>query len=366
MENREPEIDLEDFLAHSLSGHVSTSAGGEIISINARLLDWLGHDVKDLIGKRFNAVLAIGSRIFYETHLSPLLKLQGFFEEVSVELVSKKGERIQVLLNGYVRKDGDGKIRFIRLTIYRATERKVYEDNLRHAVSDAQSRLKEERELAGLREQFIAVLGHDLRNPLGAIKTGASLLSRAELSDRNRSVVNLINKSSLRMEELISNVMDFARVRLGGGIVLDIQQVQILPILEQVTEELKIAFPDRTVDINCCVKTPISCDASRIAQLLSNLVANALTHGLADRPISVTARIDLKYLELSVANGGRPISEDVLETLFEPFKREATSPSQQGLGLGLYIASQIAGAHGGTLTAVSNADETRFTFCMPI
>ncbi|RYF24710.1 MAG: PAS domain-containing sensor histidine kinase [Flavobacteriales bacterium] len=362
----EAKNDLDDFLEHSLSGHVTTSVGGEMTSINTKLLKWLGYEQSELTGKRFNGLLAVGSRIFFETHLFPLLKLQGFFEEVSAELISKDGGRLQVLLNGYIRKDQEGNAREIRLTVYRATERKVYEENLRHAISDAEKKLAEERELAALREQFIAVLGHDLRNPLGAIKTGASLLSRADLSDRNKTIVKLINKSSLRMEELITNVMDFARVRLGGGISLDLEEVQVDPIIEQVTEELKIAFPDRTVTIVSSAKTMIKCDPNRIAQLLSNLVANALTHGQTDEPVTITAKADLKCFELAVANGGKPIPKEVLRTLFEPFKREATSPSQQGLGLGLYIASQIAGAHHGTLTAVSQEDKTCFTFRKPI
>lgn len=366
MRNKEPGNDLDDFLEHSLSGHVTAGVGGEIININSKLLKWLGYDSKELIGKRFNSLLAVGSRIFYETHLSPLLKLQGFFEEVSVELIAKHGGRLQVLLNGYVRKDQEDKPQFVQLTLYRATDRKVYEENLRYAISDAEKRLSEEREMAGLREQFIAVLGHDLRNPLGAIKSGASLLSRADLSDRNKAIVNLINKSGLRMEELITNVMDFARVRLGGGITLDLEHALIDPIIEQVTSELKIAFPERTVDIDCSINIAVKCDANRIAQLLSNLVANALTHGAVNEPVIVSANITMGYFELTVANGGKTIPEESIDTLFEPFKREETSPSQQGLGLGLYIASQIAGAHGGTLSVVSKDNETRFTFRMPV
>lgn len=358
--------DLENFLEHSLSGHITAGAKGEIITINSKLLTWLDYDKTELIGKLFNSTLAVGSRIFYETHLSPLLKLQGFFEEVSAELIAKNGSRLQVLLNGYVQNDEEGNPKFIRLTIYRATERKIYEENLRHAVLDAETHLKRERELVGLREQFIAVLGHDLRNPLGAIKTGASLLLRGDLSDRNKAVVNLINKSSLRMEELITNVMDFARVRLGGGITVDLEELLIGPIIEQVTEELKIVFPERTVNVVDSAKTPIKFDPNRISQLLSNLVANAITHGLAGHPVTVMAKLAHGHFELAVANGGKPIPEEVIGTLFEPFKREATSPSQQGLGLGLYIASQIAGAHGGTLTALSDVHETRFTFRMPI
>ncbi|MBB5637062.1 sigma-B regulation protein RsbU (phosphoserine phosphatase) [Pedobacter cryoconitis] len=360
------ENNFEDFLEHSLSGYISTNPRGEIIRINSKLLEWLGYNKEDLIGKRMTGLLAMGSRIFYETHLSPLLKLHGSFEEVAAELLLKDGSKLHILLNGYIRNDENNKPLFIRLNVYKATERKVYEENLRHAVIDAEKTLLKEREMATLREQFIAVLGHDLRNPLGAIKSGASLLTRSASSDRDKSIVGMIKKSSLRMEELIANVMDFARVRLGGGLSLDLKDVFIEPIILHVIEELRITFPERIVTVDFEVKKTINCDADRISQLLSNLVANALTHGSPNEPVKVIARIALNYFELIVSNGGKPIPEDALETLFEPFTREASSPSQQGLGLGLYIAAQIANAHGGNLAVTSNTTGTSFIFRMPV
>jgi len=360
------EQNFEDFLEHSLSGYISTNPRGEMIRINSKLLELLGYSTEELIGKRITSLLAVGSRMFYETHLSPLLKLHGSFEEVAAELLLKDGSKLQVLLNGYVRNDENNNPLFIRLNVYKATERKVYEENLRPAINDAEQTLQKEREFATLREQFIAVLGHDLRNPLGAIKSGASLLTRSALSDRDKLIVDMIKNSSLRMEELIANVMDFARVRLGGGLSLDLKEVFLKPVILHVTEELRAIFPERAVTVDFEVNDAITCDPDRISQLLSNLVANALTHGSADEPVKVAAKIVSNSFELTVFNGGKPIPGDALETLFEPFKRETSAPSQQGLGLGLYIASQIARAHNGTLSAYSTVDETRFTFQMPI
>ncbi|WP_442591254.1 ATP-binding protein [Pedobacter sp. AW31-3R] len=360
------EKDFEDFLEHSLSGYISTNPRGEIISVNARVIEWLGYTKEELTGKRITGLLAMGSRMFYETHLSPLLQLKGFFEEVSAELLLKDGTKLQVLLNGYVRNDAQMKPQFIRLNVYRATERKIYEENLRHAITDAEETIRAEREQTILREQFIAVLGHDLRNPLGAIKSGTSLLMRSAVSDREQSILGMMKKSSLRMEELIANVMDFARVRLGGGISLNLQEVLIEPVIQQVIDELKIIFPERVVTLAINVKNPINCDADRLSQLLSNLVANAFTHGLVHEPVKIMAKIDLDNFELVVSNGGKPIAEDALKTLFEPFTREASTPSEQGLGLGLYIASQIASAHQGSLTATSDVRETSFIFRMPL
>ena len=119
------------------------------------------------------------------------------------------------------------------------------------------------------------------------------------------------------------------------------------------------------IDADISPLDPVPNDSARIAQLLSNLIANALSHGASDQPVKVEAFTKDGRLELSVANSGEPIPEHLLERLFEPFMRTSSS-AQQGLGLGLYIASEIAKAHRGELTASSTAAETRFTFTMPL
>jgi signal transduction histidine kinase len=111
---------------------------------------------------------------------------------------------------------------------------------------------------------------------------------------------------------------------------------------------------------------PIRCDRPRIAQLLSNLLGNALTYGTPEMPVRVQALTDGELFELSVSNAGSPIPPAAMERLFQPFTCGAVRPSQQGLGLGLFIACQVARAHGGRLEATSSTDETRFKFRMPL
>jgi signal transduction histidine kinase len=239
---------------------------------------------------------------------------------------------------------------------------------------DAQQRLEtteaslsNEREAAVLREQFIAVLGHDLRSPLSSIAAGGQVLLKTPLNEKAVSIVALMQKSVQRMAGLIDNVLDFARGRLGGGLVLHRNSSEPLqPMLAQVIDELRSAWPDRTIVLTADLPTPVSCDRSRIGQLVSNLTSNALTHGSADTPVRVAAAIHAGTFELAVANSGAMIPASMLDKLFQPFVRAAAQPEQQGLGLGLYIASEIAKAHGGTLTVTSTAVETRFTFKMPV
>jgi signal transduction histidine kinase len=238
---------------------------------------------------------------------------------------------------------------------------------------DAQERLaKSEADLldaqktAELREQFIAVLGHDLRNPLASIDAGARVLRHVPLDKRAASMVDVIQNSARRMAGLIEDVLDFARSRLGGGLNLNRNADEPLaPTIEQVVAELRTAWPDRAIEVRIAVSGPVYCDRRRIAQLLSNLLANALAHGSPQAPVSVNTFVDNGVFELSVANRGDPIPSTTMERLFQPFTRAAAGRNQEGLGLGLYIASEIARAHGGTLDATSTASRTCFTFRMP-
>ncbi|MDX1730229.1 MAG: HAMP domain-containing sensor histidine kinase, partial [Aurantimonas coralicida] len=233
-------------------------------------------------------------------------------------------------------------------------------------LATSEAELASARHVADLRDQFIAVLGHDLRNPLASIDAGVSMLAKRPLDERTRTIVGLMRGSVVRMGGIIDNVLDLARARLGGGLSLSRDaDVPIEETLGQVIDELRSIRPDARVEVKLAIDRPVSCDRSRVGQLLSNLLGNALTHGAEDRPIMVEAHTDDGGFELSVRNHGAPIPDAAMASLFQPFFRADTRPSQQGLGLGLYIASQIAEAHGGTLDAASTSDETRFTFRMP-
>jgi signal transduction histidine kinase len=233
-------------------------------------------------------------------------------------------------------------------------------------LARTETKLLEERRTAELREQFIAILGHDLRNPAGAILNSAQLLMRMPLDERGKRVAGIIMDSSYRIKGLIENIMDFASGRLGGGIALNYYDHEPLDkILNQVITELQMIWPDRSIETEFILNETVDCDGKRIAQLFSNLLSNALSHGRADTPVKVSAISDNGEFRLSIANSGKKIPAAAMERLFQPFSRGEVKPGKQGLGLGLYIASVIAIAHGGKLDVTSTADETVFTLWMP-
>ncbi len=352
------------FFEKSPCGFVTAEGRAKIIKCNQRFANWLGYEPSELVGTKFSDLLTLPGKIFYETHLAPLLRMTGAFEEAALELVSKSGDRVHFLVNAGEERDETGAPMFVRLALFKATDRRLLEQNLQIAKQQAEHSLADERETSVIREQFIAVLGHDLRNPLGAMISGTQLLARTELDARQRSVVEMMRSSAERMGELIENVMDFARARLGGGMGLVRDTADLAPALIHAVNEVRSASHGRDIRTGIPPGLIVHCDQARISQLLSNLVANAVTHGSADQPIIVEAGIDGDDFVLAVANGGRPIPPELQAVLFQPFTREKARPSQNGLGLGLYIASEIARAHEGRLEVTSSDVETRFTLHM--
>jgi phosphoserine phosphatase RsbU/P len=154
---------------------------------------------------------------------------------------------------------------------------------------------------------------------------------------------------------------------LGGGLTLQLRKDEpVEGVLDQVAAELRSSNTDREIETKFDIRQPINCDPQRIGQLFSNLLGNAVDHGSPDKPIVARANTANGIFELSVANAGDTIPPATVAQLFHPFYRGTSKGPSQGLGLGLFIASEIARAHGGTLEVVSAEDKTRFTFRMPI
>lgn len=232
---------------------------------------------------------------------------------------------------------------------------------------ETEAALRAERKNTELREQFIAVLGHDLRNPLFAISAGAEMLLRKLPDPANQQRARHILTSAQRATKLVDDVLDFARGSLGSGIPVNIEPCpDLADALQHVISEIQSVQPERTLRTSIGELHGLQCDRERVAQLLSNLVANAVAHGDPDGSVEISAQIKDGQFLLSVKNQGQ-IAEDVLPHLFRPYTRTGSGSPQTGLGLGLYIASQIAKSHGGKLDVVSTEQQgTTFTFSLPV
>src|ERR1700709_191735 len=193
--------------------------------------------------------------------------------------------------------------------------------------SATEAALLNDRTTAELREQFIAVLGHDLRNPLAAVGATAEWLARRSSEPELVTMGTRLRATTRRMSRLIDDVLDFARGRLGAGIGVSLSPIEDLPdALRHVVTELRDANPDRVVLEQIAVDSCVYCDRGRIEQLLYNLLANALTHGSPDQPVRVVVSVDAGELAISVSNLGAPIAPKALEKVFEPYWRAGNRP----------------------------------------
>jgi signal transduction histidine kinase len=233
-------------------------------------------------------------------------------------------------------------------------------------LAETRAALAQERDIAELREQFIAILGHDLRTPLSSIMTGAQVIDRLTTDERILRVSARMTRSGQRIASLIDSVMDFTRSKMDGALAADRRwESDLHGTLSHVVAELAGAYPGRAIEVKLGVDGAVFCDLRRVGQVASNLIVNALVHGSADAPVSVAASTSAGALCLTVSNAGTPIAPSVLERLFQPFWRGERSSKVDGLGLGLYIASEIARAHEGSLTVDSTPARTVFTLTIP-
>ncbi len=232
----------------------------------------------------------------------------------------------------------------------------------------SQDALQDARHVVKLREQFVTVLGRDLRDPLTVIRTYAHLLADEPLGAEWVEYVDDMNRSCERMSDLLDKLLDFARGRLGEGIPVRLVDVDDLGnVLSDVVESLRAAHPERVIESDIQVTGAVMCDPDRIAQLARQVLLNALTHGDASGPVRVLARKEDGRLSLAIENRGPPIDDAMRSQLFEPFLREAPNPAGGRLALGLYLSGQIAQAHGGRLVLESSDGRgTRFVFGMPL
>jgi signal transduction histidine kinase len=228
--------------------------------------------------------------------------------------------------------------------------------------------LKDARDAAELREQIIAILGHDLRNPLQAVMAASEVLQRKLTDPAHVSLATVISTSGRRMSAMINDTLDFTRARLGGGIGVQLKiALDVGKKLSAIANEFRESQPRRKIVTKIEVEIPVFCDVGRLQQVASNLIGNALTHGSKDGAVIFTAEVTADQLIMEVWNDGEPIPPDSIGKVFEPFWRQNTSSDRQGLGLGLHICAQIVRAHHGSLAVSSSAqDGTKFTVRLPL
>jgi PAS domain S-box-containing protein len=334
-------------------GVVEWHRSGELVAANDAFLRMLGYSRQDLEAGRLNFRDLTPAELQEATgRTAQTLKATGVCPAFETQYLRKNGNRIDVLFSG--------------ISLDAEAEHGL---GLILDISARKALAEEEAMRAEFERQLIGIVSHDLRSPLGAIAVAAALLlRRQDLDARTRSIVTKIVSASERAHRMIHDLLDFTQARLGGGIPIHRKTESFHELVAQALDEVRLAHPEHTIAFEQEGGGVGEWDADRIAQIVTNLVSNALTYGAPGRPVYVHASSDVDEVELTVQNWGTPIDPGLLPEIFDPLRQgdpRIANPSRS-LGLGLFIVKKLVDAHGGTIRVRSSDEEgTIFTIRLP-
>lgn len=359
-----------------------TAEDGTLLRVNRCFCDWLGMAAHELHGRRFQDLLTMGGRIFHQTHLAPLMQMQGSIAEVKLDLRHRDGHAVTILLNA-VKRDHPSGVQH-ELALFGTTDRDKYERELLNArklaeallldktaaqtaLQQAQAELNQAyikaQRRAQFAEQMVAIVSHDLKNPLTAIKMASDFLARGERTAKETQLIGHIGQSSERAQRMIADLLDFTQARVGVGIGVSPSPLDLHDVTQRAVDELRVAFPRATLVHHPIGAGETCLDGDRLQQIIGNLVANSVTYGDLQQPITITSQLNHDGPSLSVHNHGPVIADSLMGVLFEPMTRGTDQDCDvRSVGLGLFIVREIAKAHGGDVAVSSQVGAgTTFT-----
>jgi len=340
---------MNDALDTAACGFIAFADDGTLLDVNQTLADMLGSTKHELIGWHVEKIMPPGARIFYQSYLFPLLKVQSFVEEIYLTLRSRDGHDIPVLLNGK-RRERDG--RFVsECIVVRMIQRHEYEDQLLQARRLAEAS-------AAAKAKFLGMMSHDLRTPLTTIYGNAQLLATeypGPLTAEQSAAIQQIAEACREQLTLISDILEFARLD-SGRIKLHPQPVVVSDAIERAerlmgTQAAEAGLTLRR-ELKCDAETSVLADAARLQQILLNLLTNAVKYTPPGGEITVTCATAGDRVRIGVRDTGIGIPPEELPRVFAPFI-QLDSTHSGGVGLGLAISRELARAMDGDVTAES-------------
>jgi PAS domain S-box-containing protein len=333
-------------------GYLSALPDGTIVRANQTFLAWTGYERSELLGERkFQDLLTVAGRIYCETHWAPLLRMQGFANEVAFDLLGKDGSPIPVLVNASQKRDERGEPLCNRITIFNATDRRTYERELLLQRRRAERADKEKADL-------LAMIGHDMRTPLNAIGVAVQLLERMSPTEQQSKYLRILRSSSAALLSLANQILDFSVIKAGQAVVSQ-DRFEIRVLINDVIDGLLSGAAEKRLEIRAEIDPAIPAavwgDRAKIRQVLANLAGNAVkfTHAgsvmLSVRPLDSGS--GSVVVEFAVTDTGIGIPGHRIDAIFEEFTQADPDIARKfgGTGLGLSISRKLAELLGGTL-----------------
>ena len=356
----------EDLYEHAPCGYISTLPDGTIVKINQTLIEWTQHSRDALLsGTKFQSLLATGSKIYYETHYAPLLQMQGFVNEIAFDIVCADGRQLPVLANSRLRRSDDGKPIFNRITLFDATDRRRYERELLLARRKAEQVAKDKADL-------LAMLSHDIRNPLNAVMGVVQLLDGSDLTDAQHRFVRLLKSSSENMLKLLNHVLQLSKAE---SFALAETPFSLQQIVDEVLATYETAARDKTLELRSSVDPTVPQqllgDPVAMRQVLTNLVGNAVKfteRGSVALTVTTSERsAHAVTLQVDIADTGIGIAPEVVDRIFNAYTQASydTAAKFGGSGLGLAITRKLLALYGGDVHVASVPGQgSRFSFSL--
>ena len=356
------EESAEELYERAPCGYFSTRVDGTIVKVNQTFLTWTGYGREELVGvKRIHELLPAGDRIYYETHYSPLLLMQGEVGEIAVEIVCRDGRRLPALINSVLTKDAAGTPLLSRTSVFDATDRRRYERELLRAREQLGAQNDRLRETDRLKDEFVAVISHDLRTPLTAIIGYVEFLLRREdaFEEREGRALRVIERHAHRLVRLANDLLFIAELQTGA-LPPERERVDLATLASEAVELAQPLAGAAGIELvaDAAEVAPLFADRAKVAQLLDNLISNAIKFTGEGGRVTVRLRATGNGALLEVEDTGIGISPADRERIFAGYfrGRSAIDDGVPGVGLGLAIVKAIVEAHGGHVSVTSEKD----------
>ena len=363
---------------HAPCGYLIATADDVIRRVNETFLALTGYTRESLIDTtRLLEILTIPGRIYYETNLVPLLKMQGRVTGVTLDFIKANNGILPALVNVAEQRRPDGQPELLILTLFDATNRREYENELLHARRTAEQATETERlarevaeQTSRTKDEFLALVSHELRTPLGAILGWSQVLRRPGLARKDlEHGLSVIERNTRMQARLIDDLLDMSRI-VSGKLRLDVQQVDLAEVIEAAIETARPAADARRIRMQAILDSNVRVagDPGRLQQIFWNLLSNAVKFSPENVAVRITMERVNSHIEVSVADRGQGMSPQFLQHAFERFRQADSHATQRtgGLGLGLSIVKHLVEMHGGSVGAHSEGEGEGSTFLVKL